>query len=64
MLDADAFAKFRADGIFNRDTAAAFRQDILEKGGTEDPDVLYQRFRGNKPSIDALLTRNGIKKQD
>ena len=64
VLDADAFAKFRADGIFNRDTAAAFRRDILEKGGTEDPDVLYQRFRGNKPSIDALLTRNGIKKQD
>lgn len=62
VLDADAFAAFKAAGIFNRETAAAFRREILSKGGTEDPAVLYQRFRGQEPTIDALLIRNGIKK--
>lgn len=60
VLDADAFAKFKADGIFNRDTAMSFRHNILERGGTEEPDKLYRRFRGKEPSIDALLRRDGI----
>lgn len=60
VLDADAFAKFKADGIFNRDTAMSFRHNILERGGTEEPDKLYRRFRGKEPTIDALLRRDGI----
>ena len=62
VLDADAFAKFKTDGIFNKETAKSFRDNILSKGGTEDPSVLYKRFRHQEPSIDALLIRNGIKK--
>ncbi len=62
VLDADAFAAFKTAGIFNREIAASFRQHILSKGGTEDPAVLYQRFRGQEPSIEALLVRSGIKK--
>lgn len=61
VLDADAFAKFRENGIFDRATADSFRQEILMRGGTEDPAVLYRRFRGQDPSIDALLHRDGIK---
>lgn len=62
VLDADAFAAFKAAGIFNRETADAFRQHILSKGGIEDPAVLYKRFRGQEPTIEALLARSGIKK--
>ncbi len=61
VLDADAFSVFKAAGIFNKDVARSFRDNILSKGGTEDPDVLYKRFRGQEPTIDALLRRNGIK---
>ncbi len=61
VLDADAFAKFKEDGIFNRNTADSFRKNILTRGGTEDPAILYKRFRGADPSIDALLKRDGIK---
>lgn len=61
VLDADAFSVFKAAGIFNKDVAQSFRDNILSKGGTEDPDVLYKRFRGQEPTIDALLRRNGIK---
>lgn len=60
VLDADAFSKFKAEGIFNRDTAMSFRHNILERGGTEEPDKLYRRFRGKEPSINALLRRDGI----
>ena len=60
VLDADAFGKFKEDGIFNRQTAQSFRDNILSKGNTEHPMVLYKRFRGKEPSIDALLIRNGI----
>ncbi len=60
VLDADAFAKFEEDGIFNPETAASFRHNILERGGTEDPAVLYRRFRGQDPTVDALLRRDGI----
>lgn len=62
VLDADAFAVFKREGIFNRETAQRFRDCILSKGGTEHPMTLYKRFRGGEPTIDALLERNGIKK--
>jgi peptidyl-dipeptidase Dcp len=61
VLDADAFSHFKETGIFNRDTAASFRENILEKGGTEKPQDLYIRFRGKEPSIEALLKRSGLK---
>ena len=62
VLDADAFAVFKKEGIFNQDTAQRFRDCILSKGGTEHPMTLYKRFKGGEPTIDALLERNGIKK--
>ena len=62
VLDADAFSLFKERGIFNPETAASFRNNILSKGGTEHPMTLYKRFRGQEPTIDALLTRNGITK--
>ena len=62
VLDADAFSLFKQTGIFNPETAASFRENILSKGGTEHPMTLYKRFRGQEPTIDALLIRNGIKK--
>lgn len=62
VLDADAFAKFKQNGIFDKATADSFRHNILERGGTEAPDVLYRRFRGQDPTIDALLERDGIRK--
>ena len=61
VLDADAFSVFKQHGIFDRTTADSFRQHILSKGGTEHPMTLYKRFRGQEPTIDALLKRNGIK---
>ena len=61
VLDADAFSVFEKNGIFDKKTAASFRKEILEKGGTEHPMVLYKRFRGQEPTIDALLKRNGVK---
>ncbi|MCM1070825.1 MAG: M3 family metallopeptidase [[Clostridium] fimetarium] len=60
VLDADAFAKFKENGIFDRATADSFRTNVLERGGTENPSVLYKRFRGQDPTIDALLIRDGI----
>ena len=60
VLDADAFSLFKEKGIFNPETANSFREHVLSKGGTEHPMVLYKRFRGQEPSIDALLKRNGI----
>ena len=62
VLDADAFSLFKETGIFNKETAKSFRQNILEKGDTEDPMKLYIQFRGHKPSVDALLEREGIKR--
>jgi peptidyl-dipeptidase Dcp len=63
VLDADAFSVFKRRGIFDQKTAQSFRDNILSKGGTENPMVLYKRFRGSEPTIDALLKRNGIKRQ-
>lgn len=60
VLDADAFSVFKRNGIFDRKTAQSFRDNILSRGGTEHPMVLYKRFRGQEPTIDALLRRNGI----
>lgn len=62
VLDADAFSLFKQRGVFDARTADSFRENILSKGGTEHPMTLYKRFRGQEPTIDALLTRNGIKK--
>ena len=61
VLDADAFSVFKKNGIFDTKTATSFRNNILSKGGTEHPMVLYKRFRGQEPTIDGLLQRNGIK---
>ncbi len=61
VLDADAFAVFKREGIFNPDTAQRFRDCILSKGGTDHPMTLYKNFKGAKPTIDALLERNGIR---
>ena len=61
VLDADAFSVFKKKGIFNPEVAQSFRQNILSKGGTEHPMTLYKRFRQQKPTIEALLKRNGIK---
>lgn len=60
VLDADAFSLFKEKGIFNQETANSFRENVLSKGGTEHPMLLYKRFRGKEPSINALLKRNGI----
>jgi peptidyl-dipeptidase Dcp len=60
VLDADAFEAFKEKGLFDRTTADAFRRNILERGGTEDPMVLYERFRGKKPTIEPLLKRRGL----
>ena len=62
VLDADAFSVFKKNGIFDQRTAQSFRDNILSKGGTEHPMTLYKRFRGQEPTIDALLERNEIKK--
>ena len=63
VLEADAFSVFKKHGIFDKKTASSFRENILSKGGTENPMTLYKRFKGGEPTIDALLKRNGIKRQ-
>jgi len=60
VLDADAFAYFKENGIFDKETATKFKENVLSKGGTEKPMVLYKRFRGKEPSVDALLERAGL----
>ncbi|MCH4185396.1 MAG: M3 family metallopeptidase [Prevotella sp.] len=64
VLDADAFSVFKKNGIFDRTTAQRFRDCILSKGGTEHPMTLYKRFRGQEPTIGALLKRDGIRRQE
>jgi len=61
VLDADAFAAFKENGIFDKKTAQSFRVNILERGNTEEPMTLYKRFRGHEPTVGALLERNGVK---
>lgn len=60
VLDADAFNAFEEKGIFDRETATSFRKNILERGDSEDPMILYRKFRGNKPNPEALLKRRGL----
>ncbi len=57
VLEADAFSRFREEGIFNTRTAASFRENVLSKGGSEDAAVLYRRFRGHDPDPQALLKK-------
>ncbi len=61
MIECDAFDKFRQDGIFNRDTARSWVENVLSRGGTEAPMTLYKRFRGSEPGIEAMMRRDGIK---
>ena len=61
VLDADAFSVFKKNGIFDRKSADSFRTNILERGGSDDPITLYINFRGEAPSIDAIMERDGIK---
>lgn len=60
VLDADAFELFKEKGIFDRETATSFKDHVLSKGGTENPMLLYKRFRGSEPNTDALLKRAGL----
>ena len=61
MIECDAFDKFKQDGIFNRETARSWVENVLSRGGTEAPMTLYKRFRGAEPGIDAMMRRDGIK---
>ena len=63
VLDTDAFEAFKSTSLFNPEKAKLFRENILEKGGTEDPMVLYKRFRGGEPSIEPLLKKRGLDKK-
>ncbi|MUH35617.1 M3 family peptidase [Zobellia amurskyensis] len=60
VLDADAFAYFKEKGIFNKEVATKFKDNVLSQGGTENPMVLYKRFRGAEPKVEALLERAGL----
>ncbi len=61
VLDADAFQAFKETSLFDQKTAQSFRENILERGGTEDPMVLYKRFRGAEPKVEFLLKKRGLK---
>jgi peptidyl-dipeptidase Dcp len=60
VLDSDAFEAFKETSLFDRATAESFRKNILERGGTEDPMVLFMRFRGREPKIEPLLRKRGL----
>lgn len=61
VLDADAFSVFKERGLFDKATADSFKENILSKGGSEHPMELYKRFRGQEPTVDALLERSGLR---
>jgi peptidyl-dipeptidase Dcp len=61
VLDTDAYQAFKETSLFNQAVAKAFRENVLEKGGSEDPMELYVKFRGAKPSIEPLLNKRGLK---
>lgn len=63
VLDADVFSKFKQNGIFDRATAEAFRREILSKGGTQHPAILFRNFMGRDPNIQALLYRSGFEQE-
>jgi len=60
VLDSDAFEAFKSTSLFDQENATSFRKNILEKGGTQDPEQLYENFRGRKPSIEPLLKKRGL----
>lgn len=64
VLDTDAFEAFKMTNLFNPEKAKLFRKNVLEKGGTEDPMVLYKRFRGAEPSVEPLLRKRGLDKKE
>jgi peptidyl-dipeptidase Dcp len=61
VLDADAFQAFKETSLFDQKTAQSFRENILERGGTEEPMILYKRFRGAEPKVEYLLKKRGLK---
>jgi len=60
VLDADGFEAFKEHGLFDAETAAAFRSNVLERGGTVDPMALYRAFRGRDPRVQPLLRNRGL----
>ena len=60
LLEADAYEKFKETGIFNKETADSFKNNILSKGNTDHPMNLYVKFRGREPKVDALLRKSGL----
>ncbi len=60
VLDADAFGRFREEGLFSQDVGAAFREAILARGDSADPGDLFKQFRGREPKLEALLERLGL----
>ena len=60
VLDADAFSLFQEKGVYSREAAERWRKEILEKGSSEDPHILYRNFRGRNARINAMLERDGI----
>ena len=60
VLDADAFEEFKARGLFDQATAQSFRENILERGGTDDPMVLYKQFKGAEPAVEPLMRNRGL----
>ncbi|AWK13603.1 oligopeptidase A [Candidatus Fukatsuia symbiotica] len=64
VLSADAFSRFEEEGIFNATTGQSFLDNILSRGGSEDPMLLFKRFRGREPQLDAMLRHYGIQKED
>jgi len=60
VLDADAFEYFKQEGIFNKNIATKFKNNVLSKGGTQNPMTLYKQFRGQEPKPEALLRRAGL----
>jgi len=61
VLDADAFQAFKENGLFDPATARSFRENILEKGFSEEPMALYKRFRGREPAVEPLLAKHGLR---